>query len=225
MKAAIFDHDGVLVDSEPLHRIAWKRTFGPRGIVVSKKDYAWSIGRRDLTFAGVIIKKFALGDSAESLVAEKRSHLLRLLATRGQTFEGVLELVERLGGAYRLGIASSAMRPEIDISIGHFSLEGLFAAIVSNEDVASHKPHPEPFLLCADRLGVAPHDCVVFEDSVTGIESAKAAGMKVIAFASTFPPEDLAGADAVISSFADTDAVLHLVESIAPSAGQAKLYP
>jgi len=223
MKAAIFDHDGVLVDSEPLHRIAWKRTFGPRGIVVSKKDYAWSIGRRDLTFAGVIIKKFALEDSAEVLVAEKRSHLLRLLAAKGRMFDGLIEVVRRLAGTHALGIASSAMRPEIDISIERFGLQDLFAAIVSNEDVANHKPHPEPFLLCADRLGVTPQDCVVFEDSVTGIESAKAAGMNVIAFTSTFPAEDLVAADAVMKSFADTDAVLRLAESILPAAGQTKL--
>ena len=113
-RAVIFDNDGVLVDSEPLHRVAWERTFGPRGVVVPGADYDWSIGRRDATFAGIIAERFGLPDTPESLVDEKRSHLVAMLEQESQTFDGLPELVraiveeigiERPGGAESLNAA------------------------------------------------------------------------------------------------------------------------
>ena len=214
MNAVIFDNDGVLVDSEPLHRIAWERTFGPRGVVVPDDDYEWSIGRRDLVFAQRIIDKFGMSETAGDVRDEKHRHLRVLLDEESQTFGGGPELVRKLAETRRLGIATSAMRAEIQIVLDRFALGGLFHSVVTNEDVTRHKPHPEPYLLCSERLGIAPERCVVFEDSVTGIESAKAAGMRVIAFTSTFPAEALSSADAVVESLADTDGLVALVRSL-----------
>jgi beta-phosphoglucomutase len=212
--AVIFDCDGVLVDSEPLHRIAWERTYGRRGVVVPEVDYAWSIGRRDITFAEIIAKRFGLSDSGPDLVTEKRGHLIRMIAEESNTFSGLPELVARLALSRHLGIASSAMRREIGLATQRFGLERYFNVIVSNEDVTHHKPDPEPYLLCAERLGIPPDRCVVFEDSVSGIRSAKTAGMSVVAFTSTFPAEELAEADAVIDSLAETDKLVDLVQSL-----------
>jgi len=210
----LFDNDGVLVDSEPLHRIAWEKVFRPRGVVVSDADYTWSVGRRDVTFAAVVIDKFGLPDEPEALRDEKRRHLLKMVATESRTFEGLPRLVRRLAEARQLGVVSSAMLAEVKTVLKRFGLSQFVGAIVTNEDVARHKPHPEPYLTCADRLGVEPQHCTAFEDSISGIESAKAAGMRVIGFSSTFPPHELRGADAVIESMADTDAVVELVESL-----------
>jgi mannitol-1-/sugar-/sorbitol-6-phosphatase len=110
------------------------------------------------------------------------------------------------------------MREEIDLGTQRFDIARHFETIVSNEDVANHKPDPEPYLLCAERLGVVPTRCTVFEDSVSGIRAGKAAGMGVIAFTSTFAAEKLIEADVVIDCMADTDAMLRLVESL--EAGQ-----
>lgn len=214
--AVIFDNDGVLVDSEPLHRIAWERTFGPRGVVVPEEDYEWSIGRRDLLFAQRMVDKFGISETALAVRDEKHDHLRELLATESRTFEGVPELVRRLAGTYRLGIASSAMRAEIRIVLDCLRLGGLFDTIVTNEDVDRHKPDPLPYCLCAERLGVEPERCVVFEDSVTGVEAARAAGMRVIGFTSTFAREELSGADAVVGSLADTETLVELVGSLQP---------
>jgi len=214
VNAAIFDNDGVLVDSEPLHRVAWERTFGPRGIVVPEEDYEWSIGRRDLVFAQRIIDKFGMTETARDVRDEKHAHLRVLLDEESQTFDGGPELVRKLAKTHRLGITTSAMQAEIRIVLERFALDGIFHSIVTNEDVTHHKPHPEPYLLCSERLGIAPENCVVFEDSVTGIEAAKAAGMRVIAFTSTFPAEALSSADAVIDSLADTDKLVALVRSL-----------
>jgi len=215
MNAVIFDHDGVLVDSEPLHRVAWEATFGPMGVIVSAEDYAWSIGRRDLTFAQKLVEKLGLREPAAGIVEEKHRHLRRLLRTESSTFDGVPDLVRRLAEHHLLGIASSAMRAEVDITLPRFGMAGLFQAIVTSEDVNEHKPHPEPYLHCAAKLGVAPTDCVVFEDSVSGIQAARAAGMSVVAFASTFPAEQLADADAVLKRLDDVAGIAALVDSLA----------
>ncbi len=212
--AVIFDNDGVLVDSEPLHRIAWEQTFGPRGVVVPDEDYAWSIGRRDLTFAGRMAEKFGIADAAEVIRDEKHDHLRRLLTEQSETFPGAADLVRALAPDHRLGISSSAMRAEVAIVLDRFGLEGLFDVIVANEDVTKHKPDPEPYLLCAERLGIPPERCIVFEDSLTGIDAARSAGMRVIAFTSTFPAAELARADAVVENLADTDALLGLIRSL-----------
>ena len=219
MRAVIFDSDGVLVNSEPLHRVAWEEIFRPRGIAVPEADYTWGIGRRDVTFAEVIIRKFSLNDTPEALTNEKHAVLHKLLATESKTFEGGPKLVRQLATTHPLGLTSSATRAEVESVLKRFELNGLFRAIVTGEDVRRHKPHPEPYLLCAARLGVEPGNCIVFEDSVTGIESARAAGMRVIAFTSTFPAEKLSAADAVIDSLADTDAVAGVVESLARAPG------
>ena len=211
--AVIFDSDGVLVDSEPLHRIAWEQTFGPRGVVVPEQDYEWSIGRRDLVFAQRIIDKFGIDETALAVRDEKHDRLREFLAAESRAFEGGPQLVRRLAETCRLGIATSAMRAEIRIVLDCLGLNGLFDAIVTNEDVDRHKPDPRPYCLCADRLGVEPARCVVFEDSVTGVESAKAAGMRVIGFTSTFSREELSAADAVVESLADTEALAGLVRS------------
>jgi len=213
VRAVLFDHDGVLVDSEPLHRIAWERTFGPRGIRVSEEDYEWSIGRRDLIFAGVIIRKHNLRDTPEAVIADKRKHMLRMMAEESKTFDGVPELVRRLAGEYRLGVVSSAMRPEVNITLKRFGFEEMFQAVVSCEDTTEHKPDPEPYRLCAARLSVPPEACVAIEDSASGIESARAAGACVIAVATTLPREKLAAADVIIDDLSDTGRILQLIRT------------
>ncbi|MFW6107697.1 MAG: HAD family hydrolase [bacterium] len=216
-RAAIFDVDGVLVDSEPLHRVAWEHVFGPRGVVVPQSDYAWSIGRRDVLLAGRVRDRFGLDDSAEALRDEKIDYYVELLARESETFEGVPELVRALAAGWRLGITSSAHGRAIDIVLDRFGLCPYFPVIVANEDVANHKPHPEPYLTCARLLGADPRACVAFEDSVSGIESAGAAGMRVIAVTTTFPAGELGGADAVLESLADTAEVVRLAKSLLSS--------
>jgi HAD superfamily hydrolase (TIGR01509 family) len=212
--AVIFDHDGVLVDSEPLHRVAWDRTFGPRRLDVSEADFLWSIGRSDTLFTERIVEKYGADAPAEVLRREKWSCFLDLLATESETFPGLIELLPALAETRALGIASSAWSDAIEITLRRFDIARYFGVIVANEHVTKHKPEPDPYLLCAERLDVRPARCVVFEDSVMGIASARAAGMRVIALTSTFSAENLADADAVIDSFEDRDTVLALVEEL-----------
>ncbi len=202
------------MDSEPLHREAWEHVFGRRGVVVADEDYTWSIGRRDVTFAGVVRDKFGLTDSAESLRDEKIDFYLELLADRSESFDGILELVQALSADWRIGITSSAHLRAVDIVLSRFRLAPYFDAIVTNETVANHKPHPEPYQVCARALEVDPADCVAFEDSVTGVASARAAGMRVIALTTTFSADELCEADAVIDSVADTDEIVRLAEDL-----------
>ena len=212
-QAVLFDHDGILVNSEPLHRLAWERTFQPLRVAVSDADYAWSVGRLDLIFAEAVIRKHALTATPQQLADEKRRHVTHLLAHESQTFQGIPQLVRRLAQTRPLGIVSSAMREEISITLRRFRLDRLFTVIVAADDVTRHKPDPEPYLLCATRLRVPPGNCVVLEDSPSGIEAARRAGMRVVAVTNTFSAEELPPADALLESLADTDAVIALIES------------
>lgn len=213
--AILFDHDGVLVDSEPLHRVAWEATFEPKGIAVSEEDYTWSVGRRDLLFAARVSEKYRVDLSPAEIVDEKRRHLQTLLATKALLLPGISDLVQRLGELYPLGVASSAVRHDIHITLTRFDLEKHFRVVIGAEDVTRHKPDPQPYLIAAERLGVEPGRCVVLEDSITGIQSAKAAGARVIGVAGTFPAERIRPfTDTIVTSLADTPRILALIESL-----------
>ncbi len=216
----MFDHDGVLVNSEPIHRSAWEQICRPRGIRVSEADYAWSVGRRDITFAQRLVAKFGLRESPEAVRDEKRAVYLTMLEADVETFEGVPELLRCLGSSRPLGLVTSSMLSEVEIGLVKLGLRAYFATLVTSEDVQQHKPHPEPYLLCAQRLRVEPADCVAFEDSPSGIRAAKAAGMRVVALTTTFGQAELAAADEIIGSIADTAAVVALVTSLAAPPGQ-----
>lgn len=211
----MFDYDGVLVNSEPIHRMAWEQICLPRGLHVSEADYAWSVGRRDIAFAERLVTKFGLRESPETVRNEKRAAYLMMLKTKIEAFAGIPELLQRLGSNRPLGLVTSSMLSEVEIGLATLGLQSYFTTLVTSEDVRQHKPHPEPYLLCAQRMGVDPTGCLVFEDSPSGIRAAKAAGMSVIAITTTFQRAELAEADAIIDSVVDTAAVATLVESVA----------
>lgn len=217
-RAVMFDYDGVLVNSEPIHRMAWAQIFRARGVCVSEADFAWSVGRRDITFAERIVTKFRLSEEPETIRNEKRAVYLRMLQTKVRAFEGIPELLRHLGSSRPLGLVTSSMLGEVEVGLDNLGLREHFDTLVTSEDVQQHKPHPEPYLLCAQRLCVAPADCVAFEDSPSGIRAAKAAGMRVVALTTTFARAELAEADEIIEGVADTAAVVALLESLtAPS--------
>jgi HAD superfamily hydrolase (TIGR01509 family) len=220
LDAVIFDFDGVLANSEPLHRRAWEGLLARRGITAAEADYEWSIGRRDIQFAGLLVDKFGLTDTAAGLQDEKRSTYLDDLRNRGEMREGARELVLAAADTYRIGLASSAKRDAVDIVLERFEISPLFKTIVTNEDVSEFKPRPEPYLLCARRLGVEPRRCVAFEDSPSGVHAARAAGMRVIAVTGTSPPKRLADADEVTDGLADTARLLSVIASMTPRPAQ-----
>ena len=125
---------------------------------------------------------------------------------------GVVELLRGLQQRGRgMAIVSSTPRANIELILGSLGLAGAFAVVVAAEDARRGKPHPEGFLAAAERLGVAPADCVVLEDAPEGIEGAKAAGMRCIGVATTRPPQRLSAADLVVGRLDDPRAEAFLL--------------
>jgi beta-phosphoglucomutase len=197
---AIFDHDGVLIDSLAFHQAAWVELGKRAGLPISPEFIHETFGMTNPT----ILRKL-LGDSLDDASAMRLSDLKERCyraSARGQIrlMDGVRELLDDLSAAgVRLAIGSSSVRPNLDLTVESCGLSGRFSAIVSLEDIQRGKPNPDVFLRAAERAGAAPSRCVVFEDAPVGIQAAKAAGMRAVGVATTHPIAALheAGADEV----------------------------
>lgn len=204
---AIFDLDGVLLDTEPLYTKATAHVAARFG-----KVYDWSvkrdcIGRGTLEAARIIVDALALPLSPEALVHE-RDLVLTALVARAPAILGAEAFTRALAArGVPLAIATSTEAPLFSIkATAHRAWLGIFGATVCGDDprVARAKPAPDIFLAAAHDLGAPPESCLVFEDSPFGVEAARAAGMRVIALPD--PAMDrarYASADAVVAGFAD----------------------
>ena len=205
-RAVIFDNDGVIIDSEPMHIEADLRILAEYGVHWAPADLFRFIGVRDSEMWRILTRELQLPDSPDML-AEKKARI------RGEVFaphrirpiDGIPELFAALRHAgWKVAVASSSQRSLIGPWLEAMGLLSRLDAFVAGDDVVHGKPHPEPYLLAAERLGTDAGRCVSVEDSPHGIASAKAAGCRCIAFRNPFgPPQDLSGADEVVDSIRD----------------------
>ncbi len=199
MKAVIFDMDGVLTDSEPLINAAAVAMFRERGLAVQPEDFIPFVGTGEDRYLGGVAEKY--GFPLDIAAAKKRTYeiYLDLVPRQLRAFPGSQALVcacQRAG--LKIAVASSADLIKIEANLRQIGLPPeSWDAIVSAEDAAYKKPAPDLFLAAARKLRLAPADCVVIEDAVNGIQAAKAAGMRCVAVAQTFPSEQLTAADLV----------------------------
>lgn len=186
-KAFIFDMDGTLVDNAGVHTQVWLQVLAELGVRITAEDFH----RQTSGMKNPQILRHVLGpdlsDGAIAQYAERKEALYR--AAYGPHMRLVDGLETFLSKAKRLGVpmavATSAERENIDFVLGGLDIEAYFCAVIGSEEVAQGKPHPEAFLTAAQEIGIAPEHCLVFEDSLTGIEAARRAGMKAIAVATT----------------------------------------
>jgi beta-phosphoglucomutase len=205
IKAVLFDMDGVIVDSEPLHHKAYYMMFDEVGIIVSPELYASFTGQATLEICKTLCAHFKLSQRPEELVAIKRQHF-KTLFDQDPDFDlipGVLSLIQEYHkNGLTLVLASSASMENINRIFKRFDLDQYFIAKRSGADLAASKPHPEIFEKAAQASGFSPEQCVVIEDSENGITAAKAAGIFAIAFDSpNSKAQDYTKADLVINSF------------------------
>jgi len=197
--AVIFDMDGVLTDSEPLINASAIAMFRERGVAAQPEDFIPFVGTGEDRYIGGVAEKYGL--KLDLAAAKQRTYeiYLRLVPKELVAFPGAVELVRacRRSGL-RLALASSADRVKINANLHKIELppQG-WDAIVTGEDVTARKPAPDIFLKAASKLGLPAAACVVIEDAVNGIHAAKAAGMRCVAVAQTFPAEQLRAADLV----------------------------
>ena len=213
--AVIFDMDGVLTDSEPLINAAAIAMFKEKGLVVQPEEFLPFVGTGEDRYIGGVAAKYNFVLNLPA--AKKRTYeiYLDLVPLRLRAFDGAKELVRTCRNAgLRVAVASSADRIKIDANLRQIDLPApTWDAVVSAEDVLAKKPAPDIFLCAAAKLGLAPAQCVVVEDAVNGIQAAKAAGMRCVAVAQTFPATALMQADLVAPSIGDLNiAKLTLIE-------------
>lgn len=208
LQAIIFDFDGVIVDSEPLHFKATRSAFADLGVHLDSLTYQEEcIGRPDAENYRRLSKKFQwpLSDhQMSSFLQAKSDHYHRLnLQESQQVYPGVAALIKAAAQEYPLAICSGSFKAEIRRLLSQVCSEDLapyFKEIVGIEDVPAGKPDPAGYRLAAERLGALPEFCLAIEDSPAGIIAAKTAGMKVLAVISTHPEEKLTLADYCVKS-------------------------
>jgi HAD superfamily hydrolase (TIGR01509 family) len=218
LTAVIFDCDGILVDTEPLHYKAFQKVLVPLGLGHSFERYLEEfIGFDDRDAFLHAFNEAGREIDADALAGliEAKGKALQELAEQGvPTFPGVVDLVRELkAGGIPLAVASGALRHEVEAFIRSLGLAGAFCTIVAADDVKKSKPDPETYCAALERLketlgwtSIDPARCIAIEDTPAGILSAKAAGLFAIAVTNSFPQDQLAGADHVIDSLS----ILHL---------------
>lgn len=200
MRAVIFDCDGVVVDSEPVSVSAWQTALAGLGVVVTDEEVGSFAGKTDQTVAEFFAPR--AGVSASVMATAAQTAFVELAAAGLRTFPDAIALIDRLDG-FDLAMASNSRRWRLRAVLVGAVLEGRFPVTVASDEVERPKPAPDVYLRAADLLALAPAECLVIEDSPTGIEAARLAGMDVIAVdRGLFAPGALSGATEVVTDLA-----------------------
>lgn len=211
MPAAIFDWDGVIIDSHDQHAESWEMLAAEQGSELPVDFFKKSFGMRNQSIFPMFFSSWVdPGDSARiAELADRKEALYRELVRRDgiAPLPGVVELLASLATAgIPCSVGSSTPRANIDAIMEVIGLGHRFGAITAAEDVTEGKPDPQVFLKAAAKVGASPAQSVVFEDAHVGIAAGLAAGMKVIAVATTHPIDSLTGAHLAVESLEEVDA-------------------
>lgn len=207
LQGIIFDLDGVVVDSHPAHKQAWKAFFAGVGKELSDQELDFVLEgqkRED-------ILRYFLGNLSNKQLREygaQKEALFKNAASEIKPVHGLPEFLAQVDAMnLSMALASSASRIRVEYTLQQLNLDGQFQAVITGEDVAQGKPDPAIFMLAAEHLRMAPSRILVCEDAVNGIQAAKAAGMKCLAIATNGrePLLARAGADRVISDFSQVN--------------------
>jgi HAD superfamily hydrolase (TIGR01509 family) len=215
--ATLFDFDGVLVDSEPVHLAAFNDVLAPRGISIGEREYAArymslddaGVFRAVLSHSGVTLRE----EEVRALVAAKSPRFLARFEESFRVFPGAVDLIARRAARGLVAIVSAALESEIEFALEKMGVRRCVGFVVSAEHTPVSKPNPAPYLLAIERLRRLGHrgSAVVVEDSLGGVASAKGAGLRCVGVAHSCSREELAraGADAAVANLAAiTDALL-----------------
>jgi len=187
-RGVIFDCDGTLADTMPLHYRAWVEALARRGAQMSEQLFYDLGGVPTADIVRILNERFGYALPVDETAAEKEA-LYEELLPQAAPVERVVALVREYTGRIPMAVASGGIRRLVDRTVGVLGLAEGFACVCTAEDVTRGKPDPELFLLAAKRLGVPPEECVVFEDSDLGLEAARRAGMQAVDIRPWLPRE------------------------------------
>ncbi|MBM3834473.1 MAG: HAD family phosphatase [Verrucomicrobia bacterium] len=201
-EAVIFDMDGVIVDSEPIHEQAFREIFHAIGYGENHGiDFAAYYGKSDRTLWLDFIEKHRPTQTLDELADWKLRRFIDIIRRDEPIYESLPALVEDLALDHKLAVASGSSHPVIDEILAMQNLRRFFPVVVSAQDVVQGKPAPDIFLRAADLMRVSPRSCCVIEDSAAGVDGALAAGMQVIAITNSLTARQLSRATHVVGSY------------------------
>jgi len=204
-KAAIFDLDGVIVDTIDLHFRAWKKMFAEYGKEFDFEDYKQKVdGIPRIDGAKAILTDLPEPE-LDKAATRKQNYFLEFLEKEGaKVYKDTIKLIDRLRTeGIKLGVISSSRNCNLILQKG--GVENLFEAVVTGNDIKKGKPNPDIFLHAASNLGVSPHECLVFEDAVLGVEASKRANMRCVGVDRYNYPKRLIKADLIVGDLSEVD--------------------
>ncbi|TWJ17078.1 HAD family hydrolase [Geobacter argillaceus] len=225
LKAVIFDFDGIIVDTEPLHYRAFQEILEPLGLGYSWDEYVaryMGFDDRDAFVEAFAVAGRQLSPEALEQLIDRKARIFQEVIASGVTpYPGVVRLATELAGEVPVALCSGALPSDILPILSQFSLDKVFAVVVTASDVAASKPDPASYRLAVERLqaafpthGIAPSSCLAIEDTPAGIASANGAGVRVVAVTNSYPADRLLSASKVVDSLAgETFATLNALVS------------
>ena len=202
-KAILFDMDGTLVNTEPLHEEAWHATLAQLNLQFPSDWFNHYTGSTDRILITDVAKHYNLDLDVDELLTEKKNRFLEMAKTRSQAFDGVNEGLSLLQDKYELALVTSSSSQGAKRVLDATSLFPFFKTIVTFDDVEKHKPDPEPYTKAVQFFGLHPNECIAIEDSVSGSKSAKAAGCFTLGVLNSVKAEKLGSADRIFNTTQD----------------------
>lgn len=204
--AAIFDMDGVISHTNPFHAEAFRAFFKNHNVQqATEEEFEQHMyGKHNSYIMQHFFKRPISPEELRTLEFEKEQLFRVIYKEHVAPIKGLIEFLKDLNDkGFKLAVATSAPKENMDLILDELKIRDLFSSTLSSEDVKLHKPHPEVYLKSAENLGIPIEQCIVFEDSFSGITAAKNAGMKVVAVLSTHKKEELPVSDAYIRNFTE----------------------
>lgn len=200
--AALFDLDGVIVNSEPFHEEAFGTVLSKHGYTLTHDDYLhYFAGKTDEAGFESMMQNVTSMPSLQQLMNEKAAAFIRQATAGMEAYPNVPKIIRELHDQdVKLALVTGSLRHEAELALKLTGILDLFAVIVSAEDIANSKPNPEGYLMASHALTVPAAECVVIEDSPIGVKAAKSAGMFCIAVTTTHSPEELSDASEIVDT-------------------------
>lgn len=215
--AVIFDMDGVICHTNPYHSLAFREFFSTRNLAPTDEEFAQHMfGKSNSYILSHFLKRKIEGEELLQLEQEKEGLFRKIYEPNVEPIAGLIEFINDLkNNGTKIGVATSAPYANLELILSKVPIRNLLGSIMASEDVKKHKPDPEVYLTSAKNLGISPDQCIVFEDSFSGVSAALNAGMKVVGVLTSHTKEELPPCDLYIEDYKGLSyqVISHLIEN------------
>jgi len=207
MKVVIFDMNGVIINDERIHQESWRVYCQKHGFHITEEDFKHKVfGKTEKDTFSYLYNREVTPNELEQFSNERVDTAIEIFKPQIKMTDGLHNLLEKLEeNNIPTAVATSARKRYFNFIMDELHIRDYFHVVLTAEDIIKGKPDPEIYLKTADKLHVKPEECIVFEDALSGIEAAKAAGMKVVGIATTHSKDELSLANKVVEDFKEVN--------------------